>query len=256
MVKIKVGKEIIEGIELVSFDKDGTLIDLYAYWGAMIEFRADEICGMLDIDPREYKEGLMQAMGVDTENEQLFSEGPVGLLPRSVVQKSAENYLKERIYSESIEEVCFNAFKKVDEVSVKGLDKLIKPINGALHILKELKNNGVKIAIATTDKTERAEVAMEFLGVRDLIDIIVGSDMVEKSKPSPEMLEVICRELKVDPENSIMVGDAITDIQMGKNALCRKSIGVLTGLTREEDLKEVADIVVNDVSGITVISDL
>jgi len=253
MVRIKAGNEIIEGIELVSFDKDGTLIDLYAYWGTMVGFRADEICRMLDIDPRENKEGLMNAMGVDTKNERLFPEGPVGLLPRRMVQKSAENYLNERIYSESIEEVCFNAFKKVDEFSLEGLDELIRPINGALHLLKELKNNGIKIAIATTDKTERAEVAMKFLGIRDLINIIVGSDMVEKSKPSPEMVEVICRELKVNPRNSIMVGDAITDVQMGKNALCRKSIGVLTGLTREDDLKEVADIIVNDVGEITVV---
>ncbi|MBU0468331.1 MAG: HAD family hydrolase [Candidatus Omnitrophica bacterium] len=105
------------------------------------------------------------------------------MLPRSVVQKVAEDYVKRFVQDVKIEEVCFRVFEEVDEIILSYLNSFIKPIDGANELLNQLRNRGCKLAIATTDKTERAELALKHLGISDLFDIVVGADKVEKSKP-------------------------------------------------------------------------
>ncbi|NQS88793.1 HAD family hydrolase, partial [Patescibacteria group bacterium] len=233
------------------FDKDGTLIELYNYWYHMIELRAQGICSFYNLHPFQHKNNLMFEMGVDVNNQRLRPEGPVGLLPRAIVQGAAEAYLEELNCSDTSQN-CFRIFKEVDELSVSRLNSFIKPIDGALGLLNQLKSKGCKIAIATTDKTERAELAMRFLGCDDLIDIIVGADKVERSKPAPDMLELIGGAVKLPSSSSVMVGDAKTDIQMGINAGYKASIAVCSGLTDKAMLSRLTPYVVEEISKIKI----
>ena len=43
-MKIYLDNLCIDDIDLMVFDKDGTLIDLYYYWSQMIALRAQYIC--------------------------------------------------------------------------------------------------------------------------------------------------------------------------------------------------------------------
>lgn len=251
MVTISVNNTNIDGIELVVFDKDGTIIDLYTYWYHMIELRASGICSFYDLTPSEHKDNLMFEMGVDIRNNRFRPEGPVGLLPRAVVQKAAEQYLENLGYHNT-SEVCFRIFKEVDEVSISLLNTFIKPINGALEFLRKLKSKGCKIAIATTDKTNRAELAMRFLRCNDFIDVVIGADKVKKSKPAPDMLELIGNLLRIPSLASVMVGDAKTDIQMGINAGYKASIAVCSGLTDNDTLSGLTPYVIKDISEIKI----
>ena len=196
MVKICLNGEGIEDVRLVVFDKDGTLIDLYTYWANMIGLRAEGICSFYGVDPVEHKQNLMFEMGVDVPNGRLRPEGPVGLLPRAVVQRAAEQYL-EKLNLNDAAKVCFQIFKEVDEISKERFNDFIQPIPGSIDLLQKLKEKGCKIAIATTDKTSRAEMAFNFLKINDLIDLIVGADAVEHSKPAPDMLNLINERLGI-----------------------------------------------------------
>jgi phosphoglycolate phosphatase-like HAD superfamily hydrolase len=108
------------------------------------------------------------------------------------------------------------------------------------------------IAIATTDLTERAKLAMSHLGLLSKIDMVAGAEMVEKNKPHPEMIHLILTTLLIPPEKAVMVGDAITDVQMGVSAGLRASIGVSSGLTVTEDLLTITPFVVPDISCIKI----
>jgi len=251
MVTIGVNNDVIEGVELVVFDKDGTLIDLYTYWYHMIELRANGICSFYNLNSSKHKDNLMFEMGVDIHNRRLRPEGPVGLLSRAIVQKAAERYL-EKLNYHNVSDICFRIFKEVDETSISLLNTFIKPINGALKFLHQLKRKGCKIAIATTDKTSRAELAMQFLRCNDLIDVVVGADKVKKSKPAPDMLELIEDFLRISRLASVMVGDAKTDIQMGINAGYKASIAVCSGLTDNDTLLELTPYVIKDISKIKI----
>ena len=61
-------------------------------------------------------------------------------------------------------------------------------------------------------------------------------------KPSREPLIYICKDLKVEPTETLMTGDTELDIQCGKNAGA-KTCGVLYGYrTKDQIEKEKPDI--------------
>lgn len=86
------------------------------------------------------------------------------------------------------------------------------------EILKHIKDNGGMCTIATSKKTEFATLSCEFLELHPYIDLYIGDDKVQNKKPHPEMIEYTLSHLNVDPKNALMIGDATTDIEMGKAA--------------------------------------
>lgn len=251
MVDLQVNGRQLKGVELVIFDRDGTLIDLYHYWSQMIARRAELISQRYDLND-EHKIGLMFAMGVDAGVGRLRPEGPVGIKKREIVMQAAVDYLLSQGIVDSAA-VCSEVFGAVDKWSSDMLAELIKPLAGARELVMALTGKGCRTAIATTDKLERARVSMDFLALTDKLDCIVGSDSVPRSKPAPDMIELILKELKVDRSAAIMVGDAETDILMGKNAGLKASIAVLTGISGRPHLAELTEYVVDDVSKINVL---
>lgn len=248
MVDIQVNNQTIAEIQLIIFDKDGTLMDLYHYWSQMIGLRAEFICQKLGLDGR-HQGGLLYEMGVDYRAGRLRPEGPVGIKKREVVLQTAADYLTSIGHPNNYN-LCLDVFKEVDQVSLVNLKEFIRPIDGANDLIDELFRNGCKMAIATTDMTERAKIAMEFLGFADKIDLVAGADMVINSKPDPEMIYMILDALDIDKTHAVMIGDAITDVQIGINADLRASIGVLTGFSSYEQLKAVTPYIIDSVGDI------
>ena len=249
-VVLKVNSKVLSGIGLAIFDKDGTLIDVHVYWANMVRFRAKSICEKLGLGKKE-RESLMNSMGVDVETMNIKPEGPVGLKKREIVLQAGVNYLSTLGFEDHTE-LLLQIFQEVDHCSLERFDEIIKPIDGLYPLFDTLKENGCKIAIATTDRRDRAELAMKHLGVLEAVDFIAGADMIKKPKPSSEIIDLICERVGVDVENSIMVGDSKADVQTGLNAGCMASIGVESGLTQRNKLLAVTSLVVPDISAITV----
>ena len=250
MVQLEINENIIDNIELVIFDKDGTLVDLYNYWANMISFRVESAQRKLGFDESKNND-IMYAMGVDVENGRLRSEGPVGLKKREIVMQAMMDSLADIGFPDTYD-TCFQIFKEVDEQSVNHLNDIVKPVNGMHELINSLYEKDCKIAIATTDKTARAALVTDFLGMSDKVNMVVGEDLVANCKPHPDMANLILKELSVDKEKSIMVGDAITDIEMGLNAGLKASIGVCSGLASENGLLEKTKYVTEDISKIKV----
>lgn len=49
-------------------------------------------------------------------------------------------------------------------------------------------------------------------------DVIIAENHVQNSKPDPEGILMACQKLGVGHDSLIYVGDAVSDIQAGKNA--------------------------------------
>jgi len=101
------------------------------------------------------------------------------------------------------------------------------------------------------DVSRRAALTMQFLGVIDTLDLIVGGEEVVHSKPDPEMIHIILDRLRIGRSQAIMVGDALTDVQMGINADLKASVGVLTGFASAEQLRTLTPFIARDVSEIS-----
>lgn len=88
----------------------------------------------------------------------------------------------------------------------------------------------------THDTGDAARKHLASLGWDELVDVVVGLDGCGERKPSPTPVLTALRALGVPPWEAVMVGDTATDLQAGRAAGCRLSVGVLTGLGTADEL--------------------
>lgn len=138
-------------------------------------------------------------------------------------------------------------FKKLKN-QVYYTEHLAKPFEHTPGVLAAVKEKGLKIGIVTTNRRERALFIMVDNNLS--FDALVGVDDIENRKPAPDGILKACRDLGVKPEEVIMVGDHIFDIQAGKAAGVYLTIGVTTGRNTREELEAEADKVVDDIRGV------
>lgn len=250
MVSLKIGNTHLNGINLVIFDKDGTLIDLNQYWVKITRLRAEEIAKMFALNEESILT-LVSVMGVDIKAGQIKACGPVGKKKREVVMKSAEDYLASLGY-DNPHNSCVTAFEDVDIKSISMFDELIHPLPGTERVIKDLHKNGCKIAIATSDRTERAKLAMEHLNLIHFIDLIVGADRITAPKPDPETITYILNKLEGNPKNTVVIGDTEVDMELGIRSGVKACIGVHSGSVPKESLMQKTPYVIKNVGLIEV----
>jgi len=246
MIDLSVNSTVIHDVGLVIFDKDGTLIELYAYWSQMVALRARIICEALGLG-MEHQAGLRWALGVDEKAGRLRHDGPVGLKKREIILNAAADYLDGIGHRDTLR-LCEHAFDRADEISMGSLRQFIRPIQGAVSLMGALHARGCRVALATVDVGRRARLAMDFMGVSDTLDLIVGGEEVARAKPDPEMIHIILDRVGIGRSQAVMVGDALSDVQMGIGAGLKASIGVLTGFATAEQLRTLTPFIARDVS--------
>lgn len=95
----------------------------------------------------------------------------------------------------------------------------------AQMLFRVLKENGVKIAINTSETRENAVGDVKALGLISYVDMMVcGDDPMSRYKPDPHNVHLICEEMGTTPDKAVVVGDTMEDISMGLNAKVRKSV--------------------------------
>jgi HAD superfamily hydrolase (TIGR01549 family) len=111
--------------------------------------------------------------------------------------------------------------------------------------LEYLNRKRIKVSLLTTKVQEQAEKIIEHFQLTTSFDYIMGRREGIAHKPSPEPLIYICKDLKVEPAETLMVGDTELDIQCGKNAGA-KTCGVLYGYrTKDQIQKEKPDLIIS-----------
>lgn len=235
-------------VDLVIFDKDGTLIDIHYYWGGMVKLRA-EMLSERYIKPGQQKkvtQELMFNMGIDLNTNKIKPTGPVGIKPREYIIDTAHQTIKRYFDTITLEQVS-SVFKEIDVYSQTHLEELVKPLIGVEELLIKLKQKKIAIAIATTDLTSRAKLSMSSIGLIHYFDNIAGSDLVDRVKPSPDLVDYLCEKTSIDQSKTLVVGDSIVDMRMAESAKVN-FIGVKTGLYTPEFL-ECSQIVVDNLVG-------
>ena len=79
---------------------------------------------------------------------------------------------------------------------------------GVTDILSFLRGRGVPIALATSTSGERTRRRMEMTGLGHFFQAIITGDLVEHSKPHPEIYQLACRALGTDPGRTLAVEDS------------------------------------------------
>ena len=119
-------------------------------------------------------------------------------------------------------------------------------ISGTEVTLKNLMKQGIKVGIITRNCEDA--VRKVFPNIDDFCDVFVSRNAVKKVKPHPDHLTHVMKSLKIVGREAMMVGDHIIDVQAGKR-VGMKTIGVLTGRTKEEEFEKAgADYVLREAS--------
>lgn len=92
---------------------------------------------------------------------------------------------------------------------------LNKPL---LNMLRSLKESGYYLSIVTTASGDNCKTVLEHFGLIELFDLIVSSDLVQESKPSPEPFEYAVRYFNINKENCIIFEDSPEGEESAKRA--------------------------------------
>lgn len=89
---------------------------------------------------------------------------------------------------------------------------------------------------------------VQHLHLKGLCDYaLCGDNEAMQPKPHPGNIAHICQRLGIAAKDTVMVGDAVRDMQMGRAAGVGLSVGVLSGVCDEEHLAGEADVIVSSV---------
>lgn len=120
---------------------------------------------------------------------------------------------------------------------------------GVTDVLQKLKNKDIKISLLTTKGQDQADKIIDHFELRKFFDYVMGRRPDIEIKPSPQPLHIICNELRVEENRTIMIGDAEIDINCAKNAGAY-SCAVTYGYRSEELLlAENPDFILHDIKG-------
>lgn len=113
----------------------------------------------------------------------------------------------------------------------------IEPKVYAEYILKYLKDNGYKTALATATPADRAKDYLSRVGLVKYFDEIISAHMVKRGKPEPDIYEYACKKIGLNPGDCIAVEDS------PNGALSALSAGCVTILVPDMDKpgREIAD---------------
>lgn len=121
---------------------------------------------------------------------------------------------------------------------------------GTIDLIHQLMKDGFKVAVVTS--SQNCDVVLKAAKISHLFEVRVDGNVIAEQhlagKPAPDMFLTAAKWLKVEPKRAVVVEDALSGVQAGRNGAFGLVIGVARKGNNEELKKHGADIVVNDLS--------
>ncbi|OIJ22217.1 beta-phosphoglucomutase [Anaerobacillus alkalidiazotrophicus] len=218
-------------LKAIIFDLDGVITDTAEYhflaWGALAK--------ELNIPfSKEFNEQLKGISRMESLEKILVHGGKS--TDYTEVQKRHLANMKNEHYKKLIDSLTPNDI-------LPGMKKFIL----------EVKNTGIKLAIASASKN--AVSVITSLGLKDQFDVIVDAKTIKNGKPDPEVFLTAANLLKVEPKHCIGIEDAAAGVEAIKRAgMFAIGIGSLNTLekadrvyetTKDVTLKEITKLYAN-----------
>lgn len=223
-------------IQGLLFDKDGTLFDFHATWGAWTAGLIDHLARGAPGGPDPARAALAQAMGYDLAARAFRKDSKVIAGALSEVLEMIAPHLPHLTPAEIVA-TLHGAGKSAPQVPAANLPALL---DGFLE-------RGLTLGVATNDSEDSARAHLAAHGVLDRFGFVAGYDSGHGAKPAPGMARAFLAATGLSPDRVAMVGDSTHDMATGRAAGLWR-VAVLTGPADAADLAPHADAVLPSIA--------
>ncbi|MGA2832259.1 MAG: HAD-IA family hydrolase [Terracidiphilus sp.] len=151
------------------------------------------------------------------------------------------------------ETVCGLGNRKNDLFNAKLENEGVPVFESTVQLVKQLLLNGIRVGVATSSKN--CARVLEKAGIADLfetrVDGVLSAVLGLHGKPEPDIFTKACDNLGVKYSRAMIVEDAISGVQAG----AKGRFGLTLGVARENNADELrrngADLIVTDLSEIS-----
>ncbi|MGN1144863.1 MAG: HAD family hydrolase [Acetatifactor sp.] len=116
---------------------------------------------------------------------------------------------------------------------------------GVKEILAYLKQEGYVVGLASSTRYSSVVNHLEEAGIKDYFSVIVTGDMVEHSKPKPDIYLLACEKLGVEPAKAYAVEDSYNGIRSA-HAAGMKPVMVPDLLEPDEEMESLSFLICKD----------
>jgi HAD superfamily hydrolase (TIGR01549 family) len=242
--------DLSHDIDLVVFDKDGTLIDFDFTWSNRCLEAVEAL--IAEKPSREpLREQLALTIGIDPVSRRALPESPivVGSVAETIIVAATVLYQSGETWTESTlsaERHVRSILARVPEPTEVRAFEPVKPLFEVLY------GAGVALGVLTNDDRASTLGTLDHLGLIPYLSGVVCADDGHGAKPETGGLLHLARSVGVDIGRVAMVGDAIGDLVTAKRANAGLAIAVLSGAADREKLEPHADVVIDHVGVISV----
>ncbi len=217
-------------IKAVIFDLDDTLFDC---------------SGLLVNNARRRASNALIKAGVNATEQELMKEqkelnekNPTFNVFELIALKYSKENEKEDLVKKALE--AYNS-DSVEEIFL---------FSGAKELLKELKQNKIKLILITSGITSRQQKKIDLLNLRPLMDAVFIHDL-ETGPEKETFFEEVLERFNLKPEEVVSVGDRIHSEILIANRLGMNSVRLLHGRfskVKPKNVLEEADYSINSIS--------
>ncbi len=97
-------------------------------------------------------------------------------------------------------------------------DDLARVFPGLGDVLRRLREGGVRLAIVTSKYAPTAKRGLDLFGLTPLFETLVTMETTPRHKPDPAPAVAALERLDLPPEETVMVGDSVLDVECGRGA--------------------------------------
>jgi len=208
--------------KLILFDVDGTLIDDLHRYSSLGEKRYNAFKEFTSLEAADMWAKLT---GVNPSDWSIDPKGPISKAARRDDLALAAGALYLCGYgwydAKALAEKIYGAADLAQSRSYTP-----RLFDGAKEKLYELHEAGFMLGIATNGVTEITKELIRGLGLEALFSTVVGADLVESGKPAPDMIILACKNVGVNTQECIYVGDQETDMKAARATKTLLSLAV------------------------------
>ncbi len=185
---------MIKKPEMVLIDVDGTLVDSVPD----LAYCVDEMLKAIDMAP--------------------YGEAEVRHWVGNGVERLVRRALIGQVDGEPDEALFSKAYPLFMDLYKDNTSKRSSLYPGVLEGINYLRDSGFKLGCVTNKAEAFTHPLLKDLGLFDYFTSIVSGDSLAKKKPDPLPLLHSAEVLGVAPENSLMLGDSISDVKAARAA--------------------------------------